>query len=87
MSALHTILVDDVVLVVEHIVSIEPVIETRGGHPVNARRTDGTVGPRVTGSTVTMTPGNAIRFERVRPDELHDLVAEALWGDAGGAPS
>jgi len=81
MSGFHAILLDDIVLVVEHIVSIEPVHETRGGRPVNVKRSDGSVGPNVIGSTVTMSPGNVIQFARHTPDEIGRQLAEALGGD------
>ena len=76
MSGFHAILLDDVVLVVEHIVSIEPVHETRGGRPVLYGGA-----PRVVGSMVTMSPGNVIQFARHTPDFLGAQLAAALGGD------
>lgn len=75
MSAL--ILVDDVVLAVDHIVSMEPVVEQdRAGQPVLC---DGA--PKVVGAIVTMTPGNAIKLDRT-PEEIGGYIAEVSTGRA-----
>jgi hypothetical protein len=73
----HAILIDDVVLVVEYVVSVEPIHQLdRSGQPVLH---DGE--PKVIGSVVTMTPGNSIEFARHTPEQIGRYLAGAVGGD------
>lgn len=68
------VIIDSVVLAIDKVVAVEPEIEDRGGRPVLAKLPDGSVGPKVIGSIVTMTTGNQIRF-RHAPEAVLALLA------------
>jgi hypothetical protein len=73
----HAILIDDVVLVVEYVVSVEPIHQLdRSGQPVLY---DGA--PKVIGSVVTMTPGNSIELAGHTPEQVGQYIATAVGGD------
>lgn len=68
------VIIDSIVLALDKVVAVQPEIEERGGRPVVAERPDGSFGPKVIGSLVTMTTGNEIRF-RHPPEAMLTLLA------------
>lgn len=68
------VIIDSIILALDKVVAVEPEIEERGGRSVLAKQPDGSLGPKVVGSLVTMTTGNQIRF-RHPPEAMLALLA------------